>query len=74
MFLFSPYFRFKSTKHKLEIMAPKKCPIQSYSYHHTKGFYIIPEHPVRRQAWVEVNCHRLITNQSVSGILTCLTS
>ena len=34
-------------------MAPKKCPIQSCNYHHTKGFYIIPEHPVRRAAWAE---------------------
>ena len=32
---------------------PRKCPVQSCDFRSSKGFYNIPEHPVRRQAWVE---------------------
>ena len=32
---------------------PRKCPVQSCDFRSSKGFYNIPDHPVRRQAWVE---------------------
>ena len=31
----------------------KKCPVESCNYKSNKAFYAIPEHPVRRQAWIE---------------------
>ena len=34
-------------------MALRKCPVESCDYHSAKGFYLIPEHPVRRQAWID---------------------
>ena len=30
----------------------RKCPVKSCDYRSDKGFYNIPEHPVRRQAWI----------------------
>jgi hypothetical protein len=35
------------------IMVVRKCPILKCDFKHTKGFFNIPEHPVRRKAWAE---------------------
>ena len=34
-------------------MALRKCPVESCDYYSAKGFYLIPEHPVRRQSWID---------------------
>ena len=35
------------------IMVVRKCPISKCDFKHNKGFFNIPEHPVRRKAWAE---------------------
>ena len=29
------------------------CPVESFDYHSTKGYYVFPEYSVRRQAWIK---------------------
>ena len=43
----------KNVLKKANSMALRKCPVESCDYHSAKGFYLIPEHPVRRQSWID---------------------
>ena len=58
----------------------KKCPVESCNYKSDKAFYVIPEHPVRRQAWKEAcklapSCNKPICYQhfKISDFMTEIT-